>query len=854
MTHRCAKENAMRLIVIVVAVVTVVATGRGRSFGTHGILEGRIVDKETGEPLVAVNVYVLETTYGGASDAEGYYQINNIRAGVYDVRFSIIGYKTVVMRKVTILPDLRTRIDIQMEQTAIELETIEVIAQKPLIQRDLASTAYSIGELKIEKLPVSSFREVVLLQPGTTLEGNVRGGKTSEVLYMVDGLPVQDVISGGLGANLPRSAITGMTITTGGFEAEYGNAMSGVVNVVTKGGTNEPILAARLERDDWLPDAWNRQQDRMMEVELTAGGPIVRDRLYYFAANTVTTTDTRWWQDFDRYFQSPVSKEFSGFGKLEALVVRDVRAALQGFYSLRDWRDYEFSWRFNLDGLPPRSRHAYRVAGTVSHTLSDESFYSFTGSLYSLRSRIGEGPKENIGLTPYQYDFFLRYILAGKRNWWADTRQTVYTAKGDFTHHFQRMHLLKVGFEVNQYDILSDVVKYEPQTTYFGKPIETAPFLSFTNRYSYQPVIASAYVQDKIELVRDGSNISFGVRWDFLDPEAERPVVEFIPVTPTEYRQQVVGKVPSKKKSQWSPRISAALPFGLSSFFFLNFGHYFQFPLFDYLYSGVNPAQLSGATRSVLTGNPDLEPERVVAWEMGVKHALNPSVVASFTFFRKSFKNQIDSKTLIPFDSKSAGDYGFASYVNNAEASSTGFEVVLNRERDERLTGSISYSYMVTEGVSESAAQGIQYAQWGFPVAPTAFPLSWDQRHTIKADGEFRLPGGIQANLVVLFNSPRPYTYYPTRDGFTPLDSTKAFIPNNRRMENVLIVNAKLTKDFVVGEAGQYRFSVFADIRNLLNGKNVRWIDSSGRIGGELGDPGAYYDPRRIRLGVRADF
>jgi len=837
-----------------IAVLAFVGISAAATAGTHGILEGRIIDKRTREPLVAVNVFIMGTNYGGATDAEGYYQVNNVRAGVYDVRFSIIGYKTVVMKKVTVLPDLRTRIDIEMEETIIEMETIEVLAERPLIQKDLSATSYSIGELKIEKLPISSFQEIVSLQPGTTLEGNVRGGKTNEVLYMVDGLPVQDVVSGGLGATLPRSAITGMTVTTGGFEAEYGNAMSGVVNVITKSGTNDAILAARLERDDWIPERWNKQQDHAMELEITAGGPIVRDKLYYFTANNMILTDTRWWQDFDRFFESPVSREFAGFAKLEAVLPKDVRASLQGFYSIRDWRDYEFSWRFNLSGLPTRSRNAFRVAGTVSQTLSPDLFYSVTGSIYSLLSNVGSGSKEDVSLSPYEYDFFLRYVVGGTRNWWAESQQTVYTGKGDITYHWERMHLMKLGFEVNQYDINSDLVKYEPQTTYFGKPIVTAPLLSYSNRYSYQPVTASVFIQDKIELVRDGSNISLGLRWDFLDPEAERPIVEFIPVTTTEYQQQVTGTQPSRKKHQLSPRISAALPFGVSSFFFLNFGHYFQFPLFDYLFSGVNPSQIRGGTRSVLTGNPDLEPERVVAWEMGFKRELNPNVVASITYFRKSFKNQIDAKTLIPFDSKSAGDYGFASYVNNSEASASGLEFVLSRERDERLSGSISYSYMTTDGVSEAAAQGIQYAQWGFPVANVAFPLSWDQRHTVKADGEFRLIGGIQANVIVLYNSPRPYTYFPTRDGFTPIDSTKAFIPNNRRMENVAIVNIKFSKEFTAGETGEYRFLVFADIRNLLDKKNVRWIDSSGRIGGELGDPGAYYDPRRIRLGFRVEF
>ncbi|MEX0601723.1 MAG: TonB-dependent receptor, partial [Bacteroidota bacterium] len=540
--------------------------------------------------------------------------------------------------------------------------------------------------------------------------------------------------------------------------------------------------------------------------------------------------------------------------KVENVLSPGMRLSGQGIYSLRDWRDYEFSWRFNLAGLPSRTRHAYRLAATLSHTLSNDSYYTLSLSGYYLRSKIGEGSKSDLDLQPYEYDFFLRYIVDGKRNWWAESHQVVYTAKGDFTRQFAKMHLVKAGAEINLYKITSDLVKYEPQVTYFGKPVLDAPLLNYSNRYTYRPRSGSIFIQDKVELVRDGSNFSLGLRWDFLDPTAERPIVEYIPVTGNEYQQVVTGTARARMKHQLSPRLSFAAPVGPLSFFFINFGHYFQFPLFDYLYSGLSPSQLRGGARNVLAGNPDLDPERTIAWETGFKHGVSANVVVSLTYFRKKFLNQIDTKTLVPFDSKSAGDYGFSNYVNNAEASASGIEVVLSREADERLSGSLSYGYMVTDGLSEAVDQGVNFAQWGFPVVATAFPLSWDQRHTIKADADFRLPGDVRANLLVLYNSPRPYTYYPTRDGFTPIDTGRAFIPNNRRMENVLIVNLKLSRQFTVEELGRTRAVVFADIRNLLNEKNVRWIDSNGRIGGELRDPGAYYEPRRIRVGVRFEF
>ncbi len=826
----------------------------GAYAGVTGLLEGKITNKQTNETIPGVNVSVVGTVLGAAADADGVYLISNIRAGVYSVKFSAVGYRTVVLQNVTIIPDLRTRIDISLEPSAVELDAIEIRAERPLIQKDLPATAYSIGEIMLSKLPVSAFQEVLGLQPGTTLEGNVRGGKTNEVVYLIDGLPVQDVIGGGLGMNLPKSSITGMTIHTGGFEAQYGNAMSGVVNVVTKTGSSERELSLRLERDSWVNTSINEQQDRMSELEIAGRGPLSGEAWYYVAAATFTVSDTRWWRDFDKFSLSPVSKEVSGFGKLEYVASPAVRLALQGIFSANRHNDYEFSWRFNLPGLPALGRDAYRLSLSLSHTLSPSVFYTASLSRYYHRSEIGESISDAQNLQPYEYDFFLRYIVAGNRNWWADTRQAVYTLKSDITAQVDRAHTLKAGVEINQYVINSNVVKYEPQTTYFGKPIIGAELLNYSNAYTYRPRSGSVYIQDKVELVRDGSNFSFGLRWDFLDPTAERPIVEFIPVRQNEYRQQLTGYTRATFKHQFSPRVALAVPVGTSSFFFMNFGHYFQYPLFDYLYSGVNPSQLRAGTRSVLTGNPDLKPERTIAWEMGFKHGLTKSLVASTTYFRKSMRNQIDSKTLVPFDSKAAGDFGFASYVNNAQAEVTGIEVVVSEERGERFSGSVSYSYMVTEGLSDNVNQTINLSQWGFPIVAMPYPLSWDQRHTLKADVDFVTFWGMQVNAIALFNSPRPYTYFPTRDGFTPLDSMKDFIPNNARMKNNLFVNVKVLKHFVLGcESTGTKLTVYVDVRNLLNAQNVKWVDSNGKIGGELEDPGAYYDPRRVRLGIRVE-
>jgi len=821
---------------------------------TNGSIEGRLKDKSTDENLFGATIQIVGTSIGTVSDNEGYYRIFNLRNGIYDVKFSLIGYKTVIMKNVDIHSDVRMRLDIVMEQSSVELGVVEISSQKPLIQKDQPSTTFSISNIKLEKLPIQTFQEVLSLQPGVTLEGNVRGGKTNEVIYLIDGIPVQDFVVGGLGTELPKSSIGGMTIYTGGFEAEYGNALSAVINVVTKGGDNTHRFAFRFEKDNWIPAKLNKQVDKHNSLELSASGPIIRSEVFYLTALTMTASNTRWWQDLDNFFASPNYKDVSGFSKIDYLFSSTTRITAQGIYSFREWRDYEFSWRYNLDGLPQRSKSSLRGSLILNQTLSNHSAYSLSLTSFYLHNKVGTGNKQDIELDPYQFDYYLRYIVDGKKNWWADAEQYMNTIKADFDMLAGTNHSIKTGFELNLYDINSDLIKYEPQRTYFGKTLENEPMLNYSNSYNYFPRTGSLFIQDKIRFELDGSTLSFGLRWDFLDPRAKRPIVEYIPTTKNEFQQQVKGYQTASLKHQLSPRIALAMPIGSDNIFYANFGKYFQYPLFDYLYAGIDPVRISNGAKSVLTGNPDLNPELTTSWELGYKQSFQETYVGSITYFRKNIKNQIDTKTLVPFDSKSAGDFGFAQYVNNAEADAEGIEFILSRERDEKFSGSISYTYMIAEGTSEVANQSINLAQWGFPIQATSFPLSWDQRHSIKIDLETKTLYDIVVNGILWYNSPKPYTLFPTRDGYTPVDPAKDFVPNNSRMKSILFANVKVSKEFIFDNLQDYSFMIYVDARNILNSKNIKWIDSNGRIGGELGDPSAYYDPRRIKVGCSVVF
>jgi outer membrane receptor for ferrienterochelin and colicin len=818
--------------------------------GTNGVLEGTVKDRRTGELLPGVNVLVVGLQRGATTDTVGFFAVQGIRAGRYDVRVTHVGYRTALLKGVTVNPDLRTRLTLQLESADVTLDEIVVVQEKPLIQRDVTGTTYTLSAEESNLLPLDNVVEALRFKPGVTVEGNIRGGKTTEVLYLVDGLPVQDVLSGGLSARLPNSSITGMSIFTGGFEAEYGNALSGVVNIVTRTGTDEHRFSVRADNDHL---AGGTQNSKTTEFEVSGSGPLVVNELYYLASLQGLYSDTRWWQDFQYTIKSPVDRSLNGFLKLDYLFSPTFRLSTQALFSDHGWRDYEFPWRFNLDGLPPQDRTSYRLALMLSHSVSDAFYYTASLSRYHLRSQIGEGEKESLSISnPYQYDFFLRYIVDGQRSWWNRSTQESYTGRFDGAFKVNKDHLIKFGGELNLYNLDADVVKYEPRKTYFGKPLVNEPQLNFSTSFDYHPRSGSVYIQSKTDVPSEGALVNVGIRYDFLDPTASRPQIEAIPLSDTAYAFKLTGTVPASFKHQISPRFGAAMQVAEHGYLFVNLGWYFQYPLFDYLYAGLDRIALARGI-SAITGNPDLEPERTKVWELALKYSLPLDVVVSLTYFRKESTNLVDTKTFVPGDSKLAGSFGFSEYVNNPYADSKGLELVITRDRGKWLTGEVSYTYMVAEGVSGSSSDGFYIAQYGLPPGARVYPLSWDQRHTVKGLLIVSPVPDLTVTTAAEWHSGRPYTHYPTSTGFEMI-SGGVFAQNNERMPEYMNVDLRAEYAFRPSWWAASLVTVYLDCRNLLDGQNVKWMDSNGRIGGELYDPSGYYIGRRTSLGAKVEF
>lgn len=211
-------------------------------FGQSGKIEGTITDAETGTVLIGVNVVIEGTFLGAATNEQGHFAILNVPPGTHTVTASMIGYDPVRVLDARVNINQTTTIDIALRETALELEEVTIIAERPIVQRDVSASVISIDSETIENLPVQSIDQVLSLHAGIEM-GNegiiIRGGSARETRFIVDGLSMDDERS-----NIPYTAVSlssmqDIQIQTGGFNAEYGNVRSGIVNVVTREGSTD---------------------------------------------------------------------------------------------------------------------------------------------------------------------------------------------------------------------------------------------------------------------------------------------------------------------------------------------------------------------------------------------------------------------------------------------------------------------------------------------------------------------------------------------------------------------------------------------------------------------------------------
>jgi outer membrane receptor protein involved in Fe transport len=883
--------------------------------GTTGKIAGKVTDKSTGEPLPGVNILVAGTRLGAATNLDGTFIILQVPPGIHSVKASAIGYQEVVFDNVRVSIDLTTRLDFQLGETVLELgETITVVAERPLVQKDLTSTSNTVGADVISRLPVENFSDVVNLQAGV-VEGHFRGGRSGEVAYLVNGIPMNDVYSGSFVLQVENKAIQELEVISGTFNAEYGQAMSGVVNIVTKeGGENyHGSLSGYLgdyasTHDDifWNVKAFNPIYN--LEATLSGPLPLLGNKLTFFASTRFlddagsiygrevylptdssrfpTNAVSDWYIEArsvgyrftsDEAFQRTAdslkstadhvamnpNQRFSGQLKLALQISPTLKLEYDGLLNRRDFREYDHSFRFNPHGNFQREQRGASNTLSLTTIFNARTYLQIKGGVLDndYQQFVHDNPLDPSYVNPELLDAASgnAFRSGGEQMWhfYRDTR--TYIGKGDLVWQATPQHLLKIGFEGRQHRLWLRAFEIRLNRDTGFKPFvpATTENVSNNDEYEHWPLELSGYVQDKMEF--EYLIVNAGLRYDYFQSDGSVPV-DFV-----ELDSSALQKAGSS--SQLSPRFGLAYPITDRGVLHISYGHFFQIPNFEFLYSNpefeLYPTQDYGSTsppeRTPNTiGNADLKPQRTAIYEIGLQQQLGEQYALDLTGYYKDIRNLLGTQVL-----ENVNGIRYARYINRDYGNVRGVTVSFEkRQTGGGIGATIDYTFQVARGNASDPNSAFLDAQANREPTKELVPLEWDRTHSLNFSVIAGNPANYSIGLIGKLGSGLPYT--PTAQ------NVRTGVENSERRPLFMNFDAYLNKNFKMRNLNS---SVFLRIYNLFDRKNeLQVFTDTGRANYSLSAlnsgtvfglntvdeyftrPDFYSAPRQVLAGFAVEF
>ncbi|MCK4257116.1 TonB-dependent receptor [candidate division WOR-3 bacterium] len=822
--------------------------------GTTGKIAGRVVNTETGEPLPFVNVYLIDANLGGVTDEDGYYFILGIPPGYYDVKAEMMGFQVVIQEGALIVSDRTTPLNFSLNPTILDIgKEVIVIGERPLIEFDRTSKISVITDKEIEKGPLHTISEILASQAGVTLgsgqEIHVRGGRSGELAYMIDGMSVRDPLFGGFKSFLPSSSISEMVLLSGTFNAEYGDAMSGVVNIVTKSGGvkfNGDIGYSSIN----IAGFRYRKKDAFAEYE-------VEDKYEYIRQDLRDYYDVVAPGSFEGYLSSGIpglrnttlftagkyiaENSYLPFGySLERNIIAKITTRLENFnifLSIQGgdnyYQNYSHSWKYRYDHYPRGKRFMHREAISIRYAPNERVFYSLGFSNFSRDNLLRVDDKE-----PEDYEAGIATDLefytegGGDYPLYRDSKTGSISLNSSLTIQLNNRHQFKAGVEVKR----CDLYLHQMSRMVVGGPYQFQEF-------QHYPVEAAAYLQDKMEY--DYMVLNAGIRFDYADPRTDMW---------SDIRDPESEVVRVDKKMQFSPRIGLAHPVTDRTVLHFAYGHFFQNPSYYCQYTNLHYLDPDSLINNVIIGNPSIEAQKTVAYEVGLQQKLSESFAFYITAFYKDMTNMVTTRSI----RWSGIDYFV--YDNEDYGNSKGIDLTLKGRIVDIIYTSFNYTFSVARGNRSSPMEGFWNAYTGRPEAMTEYYLGFDRTHDIAFSLSIEYPESYRIrwlantsfNLLIEASSGLPYTPYVGPGLYVE--------QNSARMAWTSEVNLRVEKEMLIFKGISSR--LFIEGTNLLDHLNPLYVYS--RTGdpwdpgwGGLGtSPDAVYDPRNVgkRREVRCGF
>jgi len=887
-------KSFVLLLLTVVSLVVVSTPALAQS----GKIAGQVVREDNGEPVIGASVIIEGYNRGAATDLNGEYFILAMRPGRYDMLIKALGYRPYRIEGVVVSSGLLTRIDASMVEEALEMEPVTVTFQRPPVNISEASQRISVEGDVARQMPISQSDDIVQIQPGITRDRDgmlhLRGGRSGEIGFIIDGIRVEDPLQGDLSTSIGRESLHELQLLTGTFSAEYGEAMSGLVNIVTREGDSQYKLnfeyeSTMLNESPYRVADWSGENSDFVRTDanysayeapefaegcdpdfsqpgkygITLSGPMpfTKKNITFFmnATHNIEDSFLPFGGTWERNLMGKVVSRF-GMSKV----------AFSFGFSAVDEQDYNHQWKYVPNHYHKHSEDQSRLSLTWTQSLSESFYYDVVFGLNRRLNKVKvfedwETYMEGNYIPRDAYENQLSFF--SDESMWSNVWRTALTetrsASTKFTWQITPSFQTQVGGDYKQQFLdLADLnYYYYTITTPLGSQYLNSEY--FITQFSETPESASAWTQNTLTF--EGLVIDAGLRFDYIDPKVGGWAESEDEKEGTVFKKAAVSR-------HLSPRLGIAHPISENVSMFFSYGQFFQFPDFASLF--INSAETTADTFSSFsyglpTGNPDLEPERTVAFEAGFKGIVGDTWGFTFTGFAKDVFN-----LLVAVSSSSSQT---STYYNVGSSRIIGGEFTVNKVLTRYWSLQANYTMSVARGDASDAVDdpsddiNQQYDdEWTIlPEVWSDYYLDFDRRHVGNLMFTWQsswtqypnllnstMLRGFSLGMILSYASGLPYTAWYGEDDPIPQI-------NDERMGDSFRVDMRVAKMLMSGELG---VTVYLSVDNLFDKVNPLEVDrtsgepwvtyyateygSTELTNDRVHDPSRVGIPRTIRFGV----
>ncbi len=815
---------------------------------SSGAIAGVVRDAETGAPVANVTISVEDGRRATLTDSAGRYRLREIRSGTYVLHATLIGYRPASRDSVIVVGGATLVVDVTLQPMAVPVDSISVQAvSDPVLDPMATATKQTVTAEDLRRLPVTTLDEAISLSAGAVGQ-SYRGGRLGQESYVIDGVGVKnqlDAASNSLGIRIPTSMVTEASLTTNAFSARYGQALSGIINVVTKDGANTWQGYALYESDRALGGSADLGLDRLL---LQGQGPLfsgitfignvdITSRLDAGPVSAPLPTDT-----LDPRSSGSTMLPHNGgeqmdlAGKLMIPLGKTQTLRVFGLYGAQQGLLYDQLFKYDL-GFAPAQRTTgglftadwqYASTAAASLPLVLDVRAGWYGKDYH-RGQLAEQPDYKVGAFTGQAFHFVGEEMAERLDASAAmgpvpgfSQPTFSTAtpwgvpaffmtggsRGEIAfNHFEELRTqldatLGLGSSTDLYlggsYLAQQVQMFQRVDAWLPVGDSTPP----PTASEFSPDAGAAYA----EMQARTADLAFtaGLRWEYFSPGADLPGDEL------------------GARSSLNPRfaISTVLK---GATLVASYGRFSMPPDLQFLVD----AAFDDSTRTgrYRRGNPNIGFESATQYELSLRLRTSPITSLQLGAYVKRLDGLVSTVALTP-------DADSSVFANTDYGNVRGFEIRAQREMSRNWSLLLTY---VLQSATASSTNPFLVAQLPEidPItgdtnyqARVDYPLDYDQRHNLAVIFQSELNqaagptilgghplGAIQAAAVFRYTSGLPYSTW-NGDSLTSL-------PNEYRLPAYSTLDLLIRKPFTVGRA---RASIYLDMRNLFNVQRVEGV------------------------------